>query len=141
MNLFIVSASTEMLGSNRMPDPTPADNRRCAYRVRPISTDNLALALVRDNRNHIPHEIADITCKGASVRFVKGRAPSLVKGDQILVSIESPNLDGKALITATVVFTGDSTTERLIGLAFQATGDLESMCLKSLEQVLTLLRL
>ncbi|TDJ61602.1 MAG: PilZ domain-containing protein [Proteobacteria bacterium] len=108
-----------------MPEATLADNRRCAYRVRPISTDNLALALVRDNRNHIPHEVADITSKGASVRFVKGRAPPLVTGDKILVSIESPNLDGKATIMATVVFTGDSTTERLIGLAFDGTDDLE----------------
>ena len=97
-----------------------ADNRRSAYRVRPISTDRLALALVRDDKRHVPDEIADVTSGGASVRFVKGTAPSVVKGDEILVSIESPNLNGKAMIPATIVFTGDSATERLIGLAFEA---------------------
>lgn len=102
-----------------------ADNRRSAYRVRPISTDNLALALMRDDQRHVPDEIADITCKGASVRFVKAKAPSVVKGDEILVAIESPNMNGEATITARVVFTGDSTTERLIGLAFEAADVLE----------------
>jgi len=100
------------------------DNRRSAYRVRPISTDRLALALLRDNRRHVPDEIADITCNGASVRFVKDTAPVVAKGEEIQVLIESPNLDGKATIMAKVVFTGDSTTERLIGLAFESTDDL-----------------
>jgi len=101
-----------------------ADNRRSAYRVRPITTDNLALALLRDDTRHVSVEIADVTCGGANVRFAKGTAPSLNKGDEVMVSIESPNLQGRATISARVVFTGDSTTERLIGLAFDGADDL-----------------
>lgn len=101
-----------------------ADNRRSAYRVRPISTDHLALALLRDDRRHVPDEVADVTCNGASVRFVKGNAPAVAKGDDILVSIESPNLAGKTTLRAKIVFTGDSTTERLIGLAFESSDEL-----------------
>ena len=100
-----------------------ADNRRSAYRVRPITTDNLALALLRDDTRHVPDEIADVTCGGASVRFAKYTAPSVTKGEEITVSIESPNLSGSTTISAKVVFTGDSTTERLIGLAFDATDE------------------
>ncbi len=100
-----------------------ADNRRSAYRVRPITTDNLALALLRDDARHVPDEIADVTCGGASVRFAKASAPSVTKGEEITVSIESPNLTGSATLPAKVVFTGDSTTERLIGLSFDATDE------------------
>jgi PilZ domain len=101
-----------------------ADNRRSAYRVRPISTDSLALSLTCDNQRYVPDEITDVTCKGASVRFVKDKAPPVVKGDDVLVAIESPNLDGKATLRGKVVFTGESTTERLIGLAFETTDEL-----------------
>jgi len=107
-----------------MPAAALSDNRRSAYRVRPISTDNLALALLRDNSRHVPDKIADVTCNGASVRFVKDTAPSVTKGEQIMLSIESPNLNSSATISATVVFAGDSTTERLIGLAFDTSDHL-----------------
>ncbi len=73
---------------------------------------------------HVPDEIADVTCNGASVRFAKDSAPTVTKGEALTVSIESPNLEGGATISATVIFTGDSTTERLIGLAFEASDDL-----------------
>ena len=124
VNLFIVASDIEMLRSNFMLATALVDNRRSAYRVRPISTDRLALALLRDDKRHVPDEIADVTCNGASVRFIKGTAPVVAKGEEILVSIESPNLAGKATIMAKVVFTGDSTTERLIGLAFETSDDL-----------------
>ena len=101
-----------------------ADNRRAAYRVRPITTDNLALALLRNNTRHVPDEIADVTCGGASVRFAKALAPAVTKGEESTISIESPNLGGSATLAAKVVFTGDSTTERLIGLSFDATDEL-----------------
>ena len=77
-----------------------ADNRRSAYRVRPISTDRLALALLCDNLRHVPDEIADVTCNGASVRFAKDSAPTVTKGEALTVSIESPNLEGGATISA-----------------------------------------
>jgi len=97
------------------------DNRRAAYRVRPIATDNLALALLCNDVRHVPREVADVTSKGASVRFAKGSGPAVTKGQPIDVAIESPNLLDTAKISAEVVFTGESTTERLIGLAFTAT--------------------
>lgn len=101
-----------------------ADNRRSAYRVRPITTDNLALALLHHDNRHIPDEVADVTLGGVSVRFAKGTAPPVTKGEEIKVSIECPNLSRRATISAKVVFTGDNTTERLIGLAFDTTEDL-----------------
>ena len=101
-----------------------ADNRRCAYRVRPISTDDLAFALVRNEVRHIPAEVADVTCNGASVRFVKGSEPAVNKGEQIFVSIDSPNFARTATISAKIVFSGDTATDSLIGLAFDSPDDL-----------------
>lgn len=101
-----------------------ADNRRCAYRVRPISTDNLAFALARNEERHIPTEVADVTCNGASVRFLKGSGPAVNKGERIFVSIDSPSFARKATISAKIVFSRDTVTDSLIGLAFDSPEDL-----------------
>lgn len=101
-----------------------ADNRRCAYRVRPISTDNVELVLLRADQRHVPSEIADVTCNGASIRFVKGAGPAVDQGEHLQVSIESPNLERRATISAKVVFSGDTSTESLIGLSFDSPQDL-----------------
>jgi hypothetical protein len=101
-----------------------ADNRRCAYRVRPISTDDLAFALMRNEERHVPAEVADVTCNGASVRFVKGTGPAVNKGERIFVLIDSPSFTRKATISAQIVFSGDTATDSLIGLAFDSPDEL-----------------
>jgi len=102
------------------------DNRRSAYRVRPIATDNLRLVIKWNERRFKPYEIADVTRHGASIRFPKGTGPDVRKDDLVSVEIESPNLNGGATIEARVVFSGDSTTERMLGLAFDDAGGLEA---------------
>ena len=101
-----------------------ADNRRCAYRVRPISTDNVELVLIRADERHVPSEIADVTCNGASIRFVKGSGLVVDQGEHLQVSIDSPNLEQRATISAKVVFSGKTTTDSLIGLAFDKPEEL-----------------
>jgi hypothetical protein len=69
-----------------------------------IETDDLAFALVRNEVRHIPAEVADVTCNGASVRFVKGYQPAVNKGEQIFVSIDSPNFARNATLRLRIVF-------------------------------------
>lgn len=97
-----------------------ADNRRSAYRVRPIATDSLTIKLHYQGQEFSPYEVADVTGRGASMRFTKGTAPQAAKGEELELSIDTPNLRGQARISATVVFCGESTTERLFGLSFTA---------------------
>lgn len=111
------------------------DNRRSAYRVRPIETDRLRLILKWRDTRYEPFEVADVTRHGASVRFPKGVGPGVHKGDEVAVEIESPNLHGGATITARVVFTGDSTTERLLGLAFSDADGLDARASESFFQL------
>jgi len=94
----------EPLRRLRMLAAALADNRRCAYRVRSISTDNVELVLLRARERHVPHEIADVTCNGARIRFIKGSAPAVDQGEILQVSIDSLNLQQRAMISAKVVF-------------------------------------
>ena len=111
------------------------DNRRSAYRVRPIETDRLRLILKWQDTRYEPFEVADVTRHGASVRFPKGVGPSVRKGDEVSVEIESPNLRGGATIAARVVFSGDSTTERMLGLAFSDADGLDARATESFFQL------
>ena len=111
------------------------DNRRSAYRVRPIETDRLRLILKWQDTRYEPFEVADVTRHGASVRFPKGVGPGVTKGDEVLVEIESPNLSGGATIAARVVFSGDSTTERMLGLAFSEADGLDARASESFFQL------
>ena len=67
---------------------------------------------MRNDVRHFPAEVADVTCNGASVRFVKGSEPAVNKGEQIFVSIESPNSARKVALSAKIVFSGDTATDR-----------------------------
>ncbi len=107
------------------------DNRRSAYRVRPIETDRLRLILKWQDTRYEPFEVADVTRHGASVRFPKGVGPGVRKGDEVSVEIDSPNLHGGATIGARVVFSGDSTTERMLGLAFCDADGLDARATES----------
>lgn len=111
------------------------DNRRSAYRVRPIETDRLRLILKWRETRFEPFEVADVTRHGASVRFPKGVGPNVGKGDELAVEIDSPNLPGGATIPARVVFTGDSTTERMLGLAFRDAGGLDARATENFFQL------
>lgn len=111
------------------------DNRRSAYRVRPIETDRLRLILKWRETRYEPFEVADVTRHGASVRFPKGIGPGVDKGDQLAVEIESPNLRGGATIAARVVFSGDSTTERMLGLAFSDADGLDARATENFFQL------
>jgi hypothetical protein len=104
--------------------PATEDNRRNAYRVQPASIDHLDIALVRNHKRLVPDEIGDVTLQGASLRFGKEKASELKKGDEVMVLIMSPDLDGGADVRAQVVFTGDSPNGRLIGLSFDQTEEL-----------------
>ncbi len=111
------------------------DNRRSAYRVRPIETDRLRLILKWRDTRYEPFEVGDVTRHGASVRFPKGVGPGVRKGDEVAVEIESPNLHGGATIAARVVFSGDSTTERMLGLAFDDAEGLDARATESFFQL------
>lgn len=111
------------------------DNRRSAYRVRPIETDRLRLILKWRDTRYEPFEVADVTRHGASLRFPKGVGPGVRKGDEVAVEIESPNLHGGATIAARVVFSGDSTTERMLGLAFSEADGLDARATESFFQL------
>jgi hypothetical protein len=111
------------------------DNRRSAYRVRPIETDRLRLILKWRETRYEPFEVADVTRHGASVRFPKGVGPGIGKGDKVSVEIESPNLHGGATIGARVVFSGDSKTERMLGLAFGEADGLDARATESFFQL------
>lgn len=94
----------EPLRRLRMLAAELADNRRCAYRVRSISTDNVALGLLRARERHVPHEIADVTCNGARIRFIKGSAPTVDQGEILQLSVDYLNRKRRAMISAKVVF-------------------------------------
>jgi|GEM_PF-1964140 len=102
------------------------DNRRCAYRVTPFATDHLQLNLRSAQQSLVPDLISDVTSRGASVCFNEGNIPDLITGDELTVSIVSPNLSGKVNLAARIAFIGDHPRGRLIGLSFVSNSDLLS---------------
>ncbi|MBT8447741.1 MAG: PilZ domain-containing protein [Gammaproteobacteria bacterium] len=102
-------------------------NRRRQYRVRP-GRDDLQIAVVRDQQRHVADEVADVTIKGISLRFIEHAGPELHDGDSVVLSVASPELDGEADIPARIVGIGADDTpdgnHPLVRLQFDATGSL-----------------
>ncbi len=102
-------------------------NRRRQYRVRP-GRDDLQIAVVRDQQRHVADEVADVTIKGISLRFIDHDGPELHDGEAVTLSIVSPELDGEADIPARIVGIAsdeDRAGEQpLVRLQFDATGSL-----------------
>lgn len=93
-------------------------NRRSIYRVQPSPNEALALTVSTDRAGFVPDEVGDVSIKGVSLRFTKGRSPELRAGAQVSLAVVSQRLNGKAEVSARVVYAGDSPTGRLFRLEF-----------------------
>lgn len=95
-------------------------NRRSTYRVLPPASENMRLTIASENtEGYIPDEVGDVSIKGVSMRFTKGRSPSLKEGAHVSLAVESRCLNGRAEVSARVVYAGENPTSRLIRLEFE----------------------
>lgn len=93
-------------------------NRRSIYRVQPAPNEALQLTVNTDRAGFVPDEVGDVSIKGVSLRFTKGRSPELKAGAQVSLAIESQRLKGRAEVSARVVYAGENPTGRLFRLEF-----------------------
>ena len=75
-----------------------AENRRAQYRVNPQTPNALRLALKYGDEQYLSGEIADVSCRGASVRLTKNDVAKLNHGDDVEVAITSSELGSDIVV-------------------------------------------
>ena len=99
-------------------------NRRSAYRVRPTQSDQLTVALRRNEERHVADEISDVTINGAAVCFAGTKGPALSPGDRVSLEVESPELSGPANVLARIISLQETPRNQLLHLLFEEKEDL-----------------
>lgn len=111
-----------------MSELLSTNERRCAYRVRPASPDELNLSVLSKNRQRIRGEIANIAVGGALVRFESKNAPKRAIGDHITFAFASADRQADGNVLAKVISLSQDASEKIVQLTFEE--DYEPLNLK-----------
>ena len=98
-------------------------NRRQYYRCQPPSLDAPLLSIMHHGRRCEAISVIDVSLKGVRVVF-DDTLVSLVAGNPVTVSIQSPGIGSAAAIAGRVVFSFERGGQRVVAIAFNELPDL-----------------
>ena len=100
-------------------------DRRDTDRWRISAALNVNLALVMGGQHVVPEAVADVTAKGASLRFAASAQRMFVAGDEVTVAISAAEADLDAEWPARIIFVGNAGVDQFVGLSFREVPELD----------------
>ena len=107
-----------------MTERTGILERRAVYRHEPPPVLEPMLSILHDGRRAVASAVIDVTLTGMRVEFDDSQAVRFVPPEDVILSVQSPGLDGYVSIAARIAFSDYTSERNVVGLEIIDTPEL-----------------